>query len=140
MSRIVKVIMSDGETLEYKEKSVEEFKNSGSCDMSAGYLFKRQYLVFEESVLSKLNIDVEDWAKDEYGLVDQDEVKSLDDYSDDEIQDEVNFRGLKNDCDLHNANILNSDFIDRFVEIINRGDEFQIDNTLTLLEKNYKIK
>ncbi|MDV3749317.1 hypothetical protein CMU21_15905 [Elizabethkingia anophelis] len=140
MSRIVKVIMSDGETLEYKEKSLESFNTNGYTESMVKYLFNSQHERFEEEILSNMNIDLEDWAKEEYSLVDEDEVKSLEDYNDDEIQEEADCRGLKYGYDLQNSNILNSEFIDRFIEIIDRGDAFQIDNTLTLLEKNYKIK
>lgn len=140
MSRIVKAIMSDGEILEYKEKTWKSFEGNGISDRQAKESFNNQYRRFEEEILSNMNIDLEDWAKEEYSLVDEDEVKDLDDFSDDEIRNEATSRTLFKDKSVHNQNILNSEFIERFIEIINRGDEFQIDNTLTLLEKNYKIK
>ncbi|MDQ8748349.1 hypothetical protein [Elizabethkingia miricola] len=140
MNRIVKVIMSDGETLEFKEKSLESFATNGYSKSTVERLFNGQHGIFEEEILSKMNIDLEDWAKEEYSLVDEDEVKGLDDFSDDEIRNEATYRTLFKDKAVHNQNILNSEFIDRFIEIINRGDDFQIDNALTMLEKNYKIK
>ncbi|WP_407484462.1 hypothetical protein [Elizabethkingia anophelis] len=140
MSRIVKVIMSDGETIEYQEKSLESFAKNGYTKSMVEHLFNAQYRIFEEEILSNMNIDLEDWAREEYSLVDEDEVKDIDDFSDDEIRNEAVYRTLFKDKEIHNQNILNSEFIDRFIEIINRGDEFQIDNTLTLLEINYKIK
>lgn len=84
-------------------------------------------------------LDLEDYAKESFNLISEDEQKDLSDYDNDEIEFEMERRNLGRSV-FKNENINNESFIDRFVNIVDRGNDFEIDNILEMLEKNYKIK
>lgn len=105
--KINKVLFDDGTVLEYRK---ELYFNHGS---------------YEEEIIKSLNIDIEDWAKIEYDLIDEGEYRGL--FKD--IQEEV----------IENVNIANEAFLERFITIMNRGNNTEIENTLIELEEKFKI-
>lgn len=133
MKKIVKVIFEDGESLSYQEKSLEDFNNNK-------WSHANQHRFFEEKILDNhILLDLEDYAKESFNLISEDEQKDLSDYDNDEIEFEMERRNLGRSV-FKNENINNESFIDRFVNIVDRGNDFEIDNILEMLEKNYKIK
>lgn len=136
MSKIVKVIFDNGEELEYLEKPIETFEKEGRDERVVKMLFNRQHREFEESVIENLNIDVEEYAKKAYELV---EDNSINQYSDEQILEEAEWRSLLPEDYSQNTNIYNQDFIDRFSVIIDRGDDVEIEKMLQLLEYRFKI-
>lgn len=73
-------------------------------------------------------------------MIDEDERKEIGDYDDDDILSEAEYRGiLPVSAELQNENILNEDFVARFVTIVNRGNTAEIENTLSFLEYKFKI-
>lgn len=119
-NRVVKLIMEDGSSFDYNEK--------------------KQYKEWEKDAISKFSIDLEEYAKIEYDLIDADDKKDIEDFDDSDILEEAEYRGiLPAVAELENENISNADFVDRFVTIINRGINSEIENVLSLLESKYKI-
>ena len=85
--------------------------------------------------------DIEDYAKDEFDLIDADDKDDISVFDDDDILDEAEKRGLHlNNASIENENIINENFPIRFAEIINRGNDIEIDEVLETLEKKYHIK
>lgn len=79
--------LDTGEEFTYIEKPIEEFRTEGGSEGNVRYRFYHQREKFEEGIIENItDFDIEDWAKDEFNLVDEYEVKGLDDYSDDEIK------------------------------------------------------
>lgn len=136
MSKIVKVIFDDGEELEYVEKPIEAFEKEGKDDRVVKMLFNRQHREFEESIIESLKLDIEEYARREYDLVDDANISK---YSDEQILEEAEYRSLLPEDYSQNTNIYNQDFIDRFSVIINRGDDVEIEKMLQLLEYRFKI-
>lgn len=136
MSKIVKVIFDDGEELEYVEKPIESFLNQRGDERLIKILFNRQHRQFEEKIMESLNLDVEEYAKKEYDLIEENDMTN---YTDEQILEEAEFRNLIPEDYSQNTNIYNRDFIDRFSVIINRGDDVEIEKTLQLLEYRFKI-
>lgn len=132
--------MEDGSSIDYKEKTIDHFRKNTASENTAKFQFFNQHKHWEEKALSYLNLDIEEFAKEEYDLIDADERINLGDFDDDDIMDEAESRCLiTGSCQLDNTNILNEGFIERFVSIVNRGDVSEIENILQLLESKYKI-
>lgn len=92
----------------------------------------------KDKIFHHLATDLEDYAKEEFDLTE--ESYDLDDYDDDDILDEAEKRGLHiKNLSLENENIINQDFLSRFIEIINRGNDIEISKFLDELEKKYHI-
>jgi len=138
MSKIVKIIFDDGEELGYVEEPIESFHKDGRDEKVIKVLFNRQHRQFEEEVIDNLKLDVEEYAKREYNLIDEDDT-DLKLYSDEQILEEAEYRGLMPEGYSQNTNIYNQDFIDRFSVIMDRGDDVEIEKTLQLLEYRFKI-
>lgn len=135
MNKIKKIIFEDETSLEYRELSLEELNNNR-------YRFYNQFRLFEETILDfHILLDIEEYAKEKFGLIDEDEQLEIEDFSDFEILQQVKIRHLSaGENDIQNPNITNQSFVSRLTEIINRGNDAEIDNALTMLEKNYRIK
>lgn len=120
--KINKVLFDDGTVLEYRK---ELYFNHGH---------------YEEEIIKSLNIDIEDWAKIEYDLIDEEPSLSM--FIDSDIYEECEYRGLFKDIQedaIENVNIANESFLERFITIMNRGNNTEIENTLTELEEKFKI-
>lgn len=139
--KINKITFEDGTEVEFKELPLESFvkatdKNSGYSE----YRFRKQRADWEnQNIIDNLVMDVEEYAKDTYDLVDEGDIdeKEISDFSDRELLNEAKLRGVYR---MQNANIINEDFIERIIELSRRGDDHQIDLTLESLEKMYRIK
>ena len=95
----------------------------------------------QNKLFHHLATDLEDYAKDEYDLIDEDEQNDLEDFDDEDFIQEAKRRKLHvNHPELVNENIINQDFISRFVNIIDRGNDIVIGEVLEELEKKYHIK
>ncbi|MEA1849235.1 hypothetical protein U9K52_09950 [Chryseobacterium sp. MHB01] len=139
-NKIVKVVLEDGKTIEYKEQSIEHFRKTGQSENWVKHQFFNQYTNWEKNILTYFQLDIEEYAKDEYDLIDEDERKDISDFDDDDILEAAEYRGiLPESVELENENIMNEDFVSRFVTIIDRGNISEIENTLEFLEFKYKI-
>ncbi|WP_278494884.1 hypothetical protein [Chryseobacterium arthrosphaerae] len=139
-NRIVKVILEDNRSIEYKEKSIDFFRRNGSSENLAKSQFHNQHKKWEKDLISYFSISIEEFAKDEYDLIDSDKKKDIDDFDDDDILSEAEYRGIiPVGTELQNGNILNEDFVERFVTIVNRGNTTEIENALSYLEFKFKI-
>lgn len=117
MDKIVKVIYEDGTHLERAN-------------------FK--YGEFEDEILGDLDPDnVKDYAKEQFDLVDEDDVEetTLEDFDDYEIMQEASERGLIGKGDT----ILTEDFVQRFLAIVELENPIFIDNLLMTFEKKYGL-
>jgi hypothetical protein len=135
---IHKVIYSDGSEVVFEKKPLEYFSEKNSWQQE--YHFKSQIITFEQKhIFPNLKTDLENYAKNEYDLIDENDQQELNDYSDFEIEYEFISRNLKQ-YKFENENIINKDFLSRFVNIVNRGNNYEIDSVLEALEKTYHIK
>lgn len=138
-NKIVTVIFDDGEVLQYKEKPIEFWSNKASAD----FYFRKQYNDFEEEVINSLHLNVEQYAIDKYNLIDEkkcdDSIRNFADY---EIYEEAEYRGLFKyiqEEGIQNVNIMNDTFLDRFINIMNRGESLEIEKAIEKLESKFKI-
>ncbi|KFC19351.1 hypothetical protein [Chryseobacterium sp. FH1] len=141
-TRIVKIVFEDGSDYEFKELPKEHFEQKYPGNKHwINFKFNRQYPDFEERIISDLRLDVEEYAIEQYSLIPKRDQKKVDDFDDDEIEAEFINRGLTiEDHHIQNENITNDSFVTRFINVINRGNDAEIENALTMLEKNYRIK
>ena len=136
--KIVKITFDDGTENEFKEIPLEKFKKQIS--FRPEYHFYNQHKEWEQDVLlSNLNTDLEDWAKDQYDPIDKSKQKDINDFSNMELKRELENRG-DSLPQIEKENIINEGFIERIIEISKRGDDNHIDSVLETLEKLYRIK
>ncbi|MEC5156631.1 hypothetical protein [Chryseobacterium sp. MP_3.2] len=136
--KIVKITLEDGTENEFKELPLEEFQKKASY--RSHFYHQNQHTAWEQdNILPRLKTDLEDWAKDQYSLIDEDEKREIDYFNDITILNECRNRGLSL-SEIGNESIINQNFIDRIIEISKRGDDNYIDSVLESLEKLYRIK
>ncbi|MEC5157080.1 hypothetical protein [Chryseobacterium sp. MP_3.2] len=136
--KIVKITFENGSEKEFKELPLEKFVKEIS--FRPEYHFKRQHKEWEEDILlPNLMTDIEDWAKDQYDLIEKSELKNIEDFSDGELLFECCSRDLVLN-EMHRESIVNANFIQRIIDISYRGNDLEIDNALEILEKKYRIK
>ena len=139
-NRVIKLIMEDGSSFDYKQKTFEQLMTRVNSKARAEVLFNVQHENWEKEAISYFNLDIENFAKNKYDLIDSDEKKGIDDFDDDDILSEAEYRGiLPAGAALQNENIINEDFIERFVNIVNRGNSQDIESALQGLELKFKI-
>lgn len=139
-NRVIKLIMEDGSSFDYKQKTFEQLMTRVNSKARAEVLFNFQHENWEKEAISYFNLDIENFAKNKYDLIDSDEKKGIGDFDDDDILSEAEYRGiLPVGAELQNENIINEDFIERFVNIVNRGNSQDIESALQGLELKFKI-
>ena len=135
---IKKIIFDDNSEEEFIPTFPEDFDEWN--DLRKSWHLHHQRSKWEQNKLfHHLATDLEDYAKDEYDLVDADEIIDIDEFNDSKILQEAKKRGLLNKYAIINENIINQDFIQRFCEIINRGNEIELASLLDELERKYRI-
>lgn len=139
---IKSIILEDGTVKTFEFTPPPKFNKYSEAEKK--WNRNRFLMKWEKEVIFKnILTDIEDYAKDEFDLVENDEYDfkiPLEDCSDEAFREEAKDRGLLLLDKIENLNINNESFIPRFVEIINRGDDFEINQILENLEKKYKIK
>lgn len=138
MNRIIKVIYQDGSELEPKNITPLEISDDKQQQWRNQSRYNRQFRSFEEEILDGLDGDiVEDYAKDRFDLVEEDDVeeKDINDFSDDEIMDEVRARKLLGS----NNSIISAQFITRFSKIMEKESQILLDNLLTEFETKLNL-
>ena len=133
MNRIIKVIYQDGSELEPKNITPLEISDDKQQQWRNQVRYNRQFRSFEEDILDDLDEDiVEDYAKNRFHLVEEDDVEenNINDFSDDEIIDEVRARKLLGS----NNSIIPEQFITRFSKIMEKESQILLDNLLTEFE------
>lgn len=139
-NKIIKLVMEDGSSFDYKEKTINQFLKEENNEAWAKRWFNNQHDEWQKEAISKFSIDLELWAKERFDLIDLDDQKEIGDFEDSDLLEEADYRGiLPSVTEVQNENILNEDFVDRFVNIVNRGNTAEIENTLSFLEFKYKI-
>ena len=92
-------------------------------------------------VTAKFGNNWKEHAKQNYDLIDEDEKDDISDFDDDDLIMEAEKRKLHlRNAEIKNENIINENYFVRFAEIINRGNDIEIDEVLETLEKKYHIK
>ena len=135
---IKKIIFDDNSEEEFIPTFPEDFEEWNTLRKS--WHLRHQRSKWEQNkIFHHLATDLEDYAKDEYDLVDADEINDIDEFNDSKILQEAKKRGLLNKYAIINENINNQDFIQRFCEIINRGNEIELASLLDELERKYRI-
>ncbi len=135
---IKKIIFDDNSEEEFIPTFPEDFEEWNSLRKS-WHLHHQRSKWEQNKIFHHLATDLEDYAKDEYDLVDADEINDIDEFNDSKILQEAKKRGLLNKYAIINENINNQDFIQRFCEIINRGNEIELASLLDELERKYRI-
>jgi hypothetical protein len=135
---IKKIIFDDNSEEEFIPTFPEDFEEWNSLRKSWHLHYQRSKWE-QNKIFHHLATDLEDYAKDEYDLVDADEINDIDKFNDSKILQEAKKRGLLNKYAIINENINNQDFIQRFCEIINRGNEIELASLLDELERKYRI-
>ena len=135
---IKKIIFDDNSEEEFTPTFPEDFEEWNSLRKS-WHLHHQRCKWEQNKIFHHLATDLEDYAKDEYDLVDADEINDIDEFNDSKILQEAKKRGLLNKYAIINENINNQDFIQRFCEIINRGNEIELASLLDELERKYHI-
>ena len=143
MKKIVKIIYQDGSEEELTNSIIPR-KTSKTDDYSEKYAnqckIERQFIEFENKILKSLVQDnIKDYAINNFDLVDEDDVedcedceeKELYDFSDEELFQELISRKLLG----YKNSIISHDFIDRFIDIVEREDQIILDNWLSEMEK-----
>ncbi len=136
---IKKIIFEDGSEKEFIPKNPENFY---SGEIKKRWQINRQLIRWEqEEILPNLLTDIEDYAKQNYDLIDEDEKYDISDFDDDDLIMEAEKRKLHlRNAEIKNENIINENYFVRFAEIINRGNDIEIGNFLDDLEVKYHIK
>ena len=137
---IKKIIFDDNSEEEFIPTFPEDFEEWKSFRKSR-HLHHQRSKWEQNKLFHHLSTDLEDYAKYEYDLIDEDDIKDIEDFYDEDIIAEAKRRKLHvNHPELVNENIINQDFISRFVKIIDRGNDIEIEEFLDELEKKYHIK
>lgn len=138
MNRIIKVIYQDGTELEPKniiplvvdEDRTQQWRNH--------IKYYRQFKRFEEDILDDLDQDtVQEYAESKFDLINEDDVeeKNIEDFSDEEIMEEVRHRKLLG----NNNSIISEQFITRFSKIMEIESQILLDNLLTEFESKLNL-
>lgn len=138
--KIVKVILDDGTSIEAGEiKPLSYFEqkhpDNNKCYWQRRY--ERQFNNFEDNILELLNEEnVEEYAKFYFNLVEESDIKEKDisDFKDSEILEEMKRRKL-NKAD----NIITSQFLERFENIVKKENSILLDELLSQLESKLNI-
>ncbi len=137
---IQKIILDDKTEVEFGFIAP---KDCDTCDD-----FRKRYWTIgrrvqweQKNIFPELETDLEQYAKDEFDLINSDKQKTISNYDDDYLLEEAEKRGLHfNSASIANENIINENYLSRFAEIINRGNDIEIEGFLENLEKKYHIK
>lgn len=134
---IKKIIFDDGSEKEFTPELPKYIDDKTEIKWRTN----RQLMRWEqEEILPNLLTDIEDYAKDEYNLIDEDDKDDISDFDDDDLLKEAEKRGIHiNNTSIQNENIINQNFLSRFAQIINRGYDIEIGKILDELEKKYHI-
>lgn len=138
MNKIVKIIFDDGEVIKAENISPIVISEDKKEQWKNNRMYERQFGKFERIILENLDQSVvEDYAEDNFDLVNEDNVenKTIDDFDDEEIMEEVRARKLLG----NNNNIISEQFISRFSKIIEKENQILLDNLLTDLESKLNI-
>ena len=130
---IKKIIFDDNSEEEFIPTFPEDYQEWNELRKS-WYLNHQRSRWEQDKIFHHLATDLEDYAKDEFDLTE--ESDDLDDYDDQAILAEAEKRRLHvKNLSLENENIINQDFLSRFLKIINRGNDIEISKILDQLEK-----
>ena len=136
---IKKIIFDDGSEEEYKFIEPEGFNELDELRKSWQKHYDREKWE-QKKLFRHLATDLEEYAKYEYNLIDEDDKDDISDLHDDDILQEAEKRGIHiNNTFIQNENIINQNFLSRFAQIINRGNDIEIEKILDELEKKYHI-
>jgi len=138
MNKIIKVIYEDGSFSEIKNINPLEKSEDKKEQWLNRRMYNRQFVSFEEEILDSLDENtIEDYATERFDLIKEDDVeeKDIDDFSDDEILQEVRDRKLLG----KNSSVLSESFIIRFSKIMEKENQILIDTLLTEFETKLSL-
>lgn len=140
MNKIVKIVYQDGTELEPENLAPLEIRKNIMLQYHETNKYLQQFYRFERAILEVLEDEtVKEYAIDNCGVVDEDEIekteeKNIGDFSDEEVFSEAKERNL-----LGGTSIISESFLLRFARIIERENELEIDILLGCLEEKLKI-
>ena len=136
--RIKKIIFEDGSEKEFIPETQKYIDDKPAV---LQWRINRQLIRWEQDeILPYLLTDIEEYAKDEYNLIDEYDKVDISDFDDDDLIMEAKKRKLHlRNAEIKNENIINENYLVRFAEIINRGNDIEIGKILDELEKKYHI-
>ncbi len=138
--KIVKILLDNGTSREVEEiKPLAHFEEKYPENNKFYHqrAYERQFYDFEDDIIGFLTeSNLEDYAKDHLGLVDEYDVedKDISDFSDTEILEEMKDRKLNK-----GGNIIASNFIERFENIVKAENSLLLDNLLSELENKLNL-
>ena len=136
---IQKIILDDKTEIEFGfviPKGFEDWEES----RKAWFTYRHKQNWEQQVIFPELETDLEKYAKDEYNLIDEYDKVDISDFDDDDLLKEAEKRGIHiNNTSIQNENIINQNFLSRFAQIINRGNDIEIEKILDELEKKYHI-
>lgn len=142
MSNIVNVVFEDGEVLTLDAKPLEII-DTDTEDIKYQKRRERNIQIrkFQRSILKKMDYQlVEDWAKDEFDLIEEHEAVCndvhLDTCKDSSLISEATDRGLMN---RFNQTIMNDSFESRFSKIVQYENAVSIEKWLSEMESRLRI-
>lgn len=142
MSNIINVVFENGESMSFDAKPLV-FLDTDTDDIKYQKRRERNIEIrrFQRSILKEMDYQiVEDWAKDEFDLIEESESVChdvhLDTCKDSELIEEATDRGLMN---RFNQTILNQDFEKRFAKIVERENAIEIERWLSDMENRLRI-
>lgn len=138
MNKIVKIIYEDGSFSEIKNINPLEKSEDKKEQWLNRRMYNRQFVSFEEEILDSLDENtIEDYAVERFDLIKEDDVeeKDIDDFTDDEILQEVRDRKLLG----KNSSVLSESFIIRFSKIMEKENQILIDTLLTEFETKLSL-
>ena len=115
---IKKIIFEDGSEKEF----IPELPKYIDDKTEIRWRTNRQLIRWEqEEILPNLLTDIEDYAKQNYDLINEYEKDDISDFDDDDLIKEAEKRKLHlRNAEIINENIINENYFVRFAEIINR--------------------
>jgi hypothetical protein len=136
-NRISKVILTNGDVLDVSDIKPVIFDRQNPSEYQA---YKRKIKTFQEDILGELDDDVvEQYAKDNFDLIDEDDCdcdsddSDISDFDDDILVSEF----LNRKLNIKSTDIVTNGLIERFFEVLRYGKRSEIE--LFISEQESKI-
>lgn len=135
VKRIKKIVFEDDSELKIDVKGTDQFEGS---KFEKDYQFEDQFNYFDREILNHLHREiVQDFASKNFCF---DCDCSISDYSDSDIEDEAENRGIYQKIEgIEFQSIVTDDLLNRFIQFINKSGTANAENVMQYLEKQFKL-
>jgi len=139
MKQIVKITFSDGTELEAENIKPLELDGTESYadKYKKEYFWQKQFNDFEDEILGNIQEhNIKHYAEWNLEIKTEDDIeeKEIEDFTDDELLEELRHRRR-----LSTTNIVNEDFLDRFSKIAEKENSIFLEDLLTTFEKRLNL-